>query len=96
MLRVDSFGCQIKRQVTMDRCRHQHLILITESANRLRCRHCHLTIKPDELDFGYCPECYEARGKKHNDFEAIESDATTKYRCETCHAVIEYKVHAKK
>ncbi len=74
----------------MDRCSHQHLILINESARRLRCRHCHLTIKEDELDLDYCPECFEAEGKKRYDFETIESQNTTRYRCESCHAIIEY------
>lgn len=72
-------------------CRHLNLVLIPPPKSRLRCRHCHLTIAADELDGGYCPECYEASGKKRADFEAVEGvgDTKTRYQCEQCGAIIE-------
>lgn len=75
----------------MTACKHTNLILLPGSARHLRCRHCHLTIKAEELEAGYCPECFEVSGKKHDDFETIASSDQTKYRCEACGAIIEYK-----
>jgi uncharacterized Zn finger protein len=61
-----------------------------KAGERLRCRHCHLTIDEDELGNGSCPECLEARGVRHRDFEKIEpeEDDTVLYRCEDCGALI--------
>ena len=74
----------------MNSCKHNVLTLLSNNSKRLKCRHCHLTIKPDELKEGYCPECFEAYGKKRYDFEEIdlETDNITQYRCEECHAII--------
>lgn len=58
----------------------------------MRCRHCHLTLTANELRGDYCPECFETSGKKQYDFEAIESLEDTKYRCEQCGAIIEYRL----
>ncbi len=77
----------------MTRCRHHHLALLPEKSRRLRCRRCHLTIDADELQGGFCPECYEANGTRHNDFEVLVSPQGTQYRCEQCGAVIDYKPH---
>jgi predicted RNA-binding Zn-ribbon protein involved in translation (DUF1610 family) len=68
-----------------------NLVLIPEEKNKLRCRHCHLVISPEELQGSYCPECYEAHGKKRHDFEEIETgeNEKTRYRCEDCGVVIE-------
>ena len=60
-----------------------------ENENRLRCRRCHLTIKADELDGGFCPECFEGDGRKNYDFEEIETEKTVRYRCEDCGALID-------
>lgn len=71
----------------MEGCRHPHILIVKDVSQRLRCRHCHLTLKPDELVHGYCPECYEADGKKHDDFEEIPAssqDNNPIYRCEQC------------
>jgi len=75
----------------MTSCDHSQLVLLPEKKNMLRCRHCHLTISPDELGKGYCPECYEADGRKQYDFEAIapEETETARYRCEGCGVIIE-------
>ena len=75
----------------MRECTHTRLVLLPHKAERQRCRHCHLTIASDELDAGYCPECYETQGKKHYDFEAVAVSETevTKYRCEQCGITIE-------
>jgi len=50
-----------------------------------------LTLKTDELEDGYCPECFEAQGKKHYDFEEVKSpeNAKTIYRCDGCGIMIE-------
>ncbi|MEA3223746.1 MAG: hypothetical protein U9P49_11365 [Thermodesulfobacteriota bacterium] len=75
----------------MTSCRHMNLVLLPDKKNKLRCRHCHLVIAPDELRGGYCPECYEAYGKKQYDFEEIEAGENEKtcYRCEDCGVIIE-------
>lgn len=62
-----------------------------EQGRRMRCRRCHLTIDADELEGGYCPECYEVDGVRHTDFEVLESPQRTRYRCEQCGAVIDYQ-----
>jgi ribosomal protein L44E len=49
-----------------------------------------LTIKEEELNNNYCPECYESSGKKHAEFEVIETKENIRYRCEDCHTIIEY------
>ncbi|MGD9210043.1 MAG: hypothetical protein PVI90_04675 [Desulfobacteraceae bacterium] len=74
----------------MTLCKHQNLVLLPPTIKRLRCRECHLTIKAEELTDRYCPECYESSGKRNYDFEPIESEESTRYRCEDCHLVIEY------
>ena len=70
----------------MSQCKHTHILVIRESSLRLRCRHCHLTIKPEDITDGFCPECYEADGRKRDDFERIESalKSSVRYRCEEC------------
>jgi predicted RNA-binding Zn-ribbon protein involved in translation (DUF1610 family) len=72
----------------MNPCMHTHITVIRENAPRLRCRHCHLTIKADELADGYCPECFEAQGRKRDDFESVDSPHGPKvrFRCEDCGA----------
>nr|CBX27545.1 unknown protein [uncultured Desulfobacterium sp.] len=75
----------------MDNCKHKHLVLLPQQSSRLRCVHCHLTIKADELEDGYCPECFEAKKQKYYDFEEVKSshNAATIYRCESCGIMIE-------
>jgi rubrerythrin len=75
----------------MDSCRHLHLVLLPQAANKLRCRHCHLTITAEELNNGYCPECYHTHGRKNSDFEEVETsgDGKTRYRCEECGVIID-------
>jgi hypothetical protein len=75
----------------MSACKHEQLALIPAAADRLRCRHCHLTIRADELDAGYCPECFEKSGKKRDDFEPVASIDSVRYRCESCGAIVEYR-----
>ncbi len=74
----------------MNACDHRNLVLLPDRARRLRCRHCHLTIRPDELENGYCPECFETSGEKHADFEPLADSTGTRYQCETCGAIIDY------
>lgn len=70
----------------MDACRHTTLVLLTAPKNRVRCLHCHLTIERTELNNGFCPECFDARGEKRYDFEDVLAPATegADYRCEDC------------
>ena len=70
----------------MDKCRHQNLVLIKPDKNKLRCTHCHLTINEDELETGFCPECWETERIKRRDFEKVEQkeSETDTYRCEGC------------
>jgi predicted RNA-binding Zn-ribbon protein involved in translation (DUF1610 family) len=73
----------------MNACHHKKLVLLPGPRQRLRCRHCHLTISADELGDGHCPECFERSGYRRNDFEAVPAETvSTKYRCETCGALI--------
>ena len=74
----------------MKECKHLNLVLLEEIPNRLRCKHCHLTISRKELGDSYCPECFEADGKRRYDFEEVasETQGQTRYRCEDCGALI--------
>ncbi len=75
----------------MESCRHLHLVLLPQQKGRLRCRHCHLSIVKEELQDGYCPECFEETGKERYDFEEVQPSGTqkTRYQCEECGAIIE-------
>lgn len=76
---------------SMDSCSHSRLILIQKQQGRkLRCLHCNLTIDEAELGDGCCPECLEARGVRHDDFQEmlIRDDGEVEYRCEDCSALI--------
>jgi len=77
----------------MSGCGHKRLTLLKEREDRLRCRKCHLVLSVDELGGGCCPECYEASGERRCDFEklAAKGDEVTRYRCDGCGAVIEWK-----
>ncbi len=73
----------------MSNCPHHNLLLLEAPAPRRRCRHCHLTIREDELDGGFCPECYETSGKRRYEFETLAgADGGIKYRCEDCGLLI--------
>lgn len=76
----------------MSRCPHKTLVLLRDAGRKVRCRACHLVISADELDGGFCPECYEVRGERRRDFEAVarEPDPVTRYRCEACGVIIEW------
>ena len=78
----------------MDKCLHKNIILIHENSVRLRCRHCHLTIKAEDLTDGYCPECFEAEGKKRNNFEEVQitDSGEVRYRCEDCKTWLDPKI----
>ena len=67
-------------------CRHRNLIVLKKSLTRLRCCKCHLTLMKDELTDAYCPECFEATGKKYDDFEEIRlaGEEVGNFRCEDC------------
>lgn len=80
----------------MHPCSHKTLTLLAERGNRLRCKKCHLVISADELGGGCCPECYAEGGERHYDFEALAAneEEITKYRCEQCGAMIEWRAQA--
>lgn len=75
----------------MSACPHTRLIVLREKNEKIRCRHCHLTIDASELGGGFCPECHDATGDKHYDFDPVASEEpkATRYRCEDCGIVIE-------
>ncbi|MBF0450456.1 MAG: hypothetical protein HQK75_07120 [Candidatus Magnetomorum sp.] len=73
-------------------CNHQIISLLKPNfQKRFRCRQCHLVITSEELGKNYCPECFEAMGKKNYDFDEIEEPETQKvrYRCDACGIIIE-------
>ncbi len=73
----------------MSNCPHHNLLLLEAPAPRRRCRHCHLTIREDELDGGFCPECYETSGKRRYEFETLAGAGEgINYRCEDCGLLI--------
>lgn len=74
----------------MTSCPHTTLELLPEPKKRLRCRQCHLTIVGEDLEDGYCPECFEMSGAKHYNFEelAAAESGTAHYRCEECGVII--------
>lgn len=77
----------------MSGCNHKTLTLLKERGDRLRCKRCYLVISADELGGGYCPECYAVDTERHYDFEAlaVTEKEITKYRCEQCGVLIEWK-----
>ncbi len=77
----------------MSECTHKTLTLLKERGDRLRCRKCHLVISAEELGGGCCPECYAVSGERCFDFEklAASEPEVTKYRCDRCGALIEWK-----
>jgi hypothetical protein len=76
----------------MSSCTHKTLVLIGKTGGKVRCRKCHLQISAAELGRGFCPECFEARREKCYDFDpVVEDDDVTRYRCEGCGAMIEWK-----
>lgn len=77
----------------MSECDHKTLTLLAQRGDRLRCKRCYLVISAHELGSGCCPECYAVGGDRHYDFEPLApiEEEITKYRCEQCGAVIEWK-----
>jgi len=74
----------------MTSCKHMTLELLPVRKRTLRCRNCHLTIDGDELGDGYCPECLDRTGKRHYEFEELQTtkNSAATYRCEECGAII--------
>jgi len=81
----------------MTSCRHANLELLPKRNKTRRCRHCHLTIDVEELGDGYCPECFEASGKKQYDFEDVEpvEESIARYRCEDCGMIVETAINSR-
>ena len=74
----------------MKSCNHSALELLPERKKTLRCRNCHLTMAAEEVDDGFCPECFANSGSKRYDFEEMAASAgmVSRYRCEECGAII--------
>ena len=75
----------------MNPCAHKNLELLPQRNKTLRCRHCHLTLASDDLQDGYCPECFDVSGARRYEFEEVRDAATAivRYRCDDCGAIIE-------
>jgi hypothetical protein len=74
----------------MTSCSHTTLELLAARTRTLRCRQCHLTLGAEELQDGPCPECLERFGRRHYEFDDIEThgDVAATYRCEDCGVII--------
>ncbi len=61
-----------------------------ERSEKLRCEVCHLTLTEEELNGGYCPECYETTGRKNKEFSKVtlNQENFSQYRCEDCGTTI--------
>jgi hypothetical protein len=74
----------------MSSCKHANLELLPGVKPRVRCRHCDLTLAAEDLEEGFCPECFEASGQKRFEFEEVAGpeSAPARYRCDDCGAII--------
>lgn len=73
----------------MASCAHITLELLPTRKRTVRCRQCHLTLDAVELGDGHCPECFERSGRRHYEFDELETgDGTATYRCEECGALV--------
>jgi len=77
----------------MSSCNHTTLELLPERKKRVRCRYCHLTLAVEDLQDGYCPECFDASANKRYEFDEVKSpeEPTARYRCDDCGAIITSK-----
>ena len=77
----------------MKSCSHTSLELLPERKKTVRCQHCHLTLAEDELQDGFCPECFATTGTRRYQFDEVKSSAApvARYRCEDCGIVITSK-----
>jgi rubrerythrin len=73
----------------MSPCNHTLLELLQTRKRTLRCRQCHLTIDAEELGDNPCPECFERSGKRHFEFDELETiNEGATYRCEDCGIIV--------
>ena len=74
----------------MSACTHTTLELLPSRKRTKRCRLCHLTLDAEELGNGHCPECFERSGKRHFEFEELETTGAgaATYRCEECGVIV--------
>lgn len=74
----------------MGGCRHGTLVLAPVEVKR-RCRECHLVLSAEELGESYCPECFEASGRRNYDFEEVVDGSKREagYFCEDCGAAVD-------
>jgi hypothetical protein len=77
----------------MNSCNHTTLELLPARKSSLRCRYCHLTLAGEDLQAGYCPECFDVSGTKRYEFDEVKSreEAAARYRCDDCGAIITSK-----
>jgi hypothetical protein len=74
----------------MNSCTHANLELLPARSKTLRCRHCHLTLAAEDLEDGFCPECFDSSGNKRYEFDEVKLQAQTaaRYRCDDCGVII--------
>jgi hypothetical protein len=56
----------------------------------MRCRYCSLTLAAEDLQDGFCPECFAVSGRKRYEFEEIKGpqETSARYRCDRCGVII--------
>jgi len=71
-------------------CAHTTLELLQSRKRTVRCRRCHLTLDGEELGDGHCPECFDRSGRRHYDFDEVDSAGSNavSYRCEECGVIV--------
>ena len=59
----------------------------------MRCRYCHLTLASEDLQEGFCPECFETSGNKRYEFDEVKrlDEPPARYRCDDCGVIISSK-----
>jgi hypothetical protein len=74
----------------MSSCTHTTLELLPVRKSALRCHYCHLTLSRDELQNGFCPECFEVSGTRRYEFDEVKGpeEGLSRYRCADCGIVI--------
>jgi len=77
----------------MNSCNHTNLELLPERKNTVRCRYCDLTLAVEDLQDGFCPECFDASGAKRYEFDEVKSreESAARYRCDDCGIIVTSK-----
>jgi predicted RNA-binding Zn-ribbon protein involved in translation (DUF1610 family) len=77
----------------MNSCNHTNLELLPVRKNTVRCRYCDLTLAVEDLQDGFCPECFDVSGTKRYEFDEVKSreEPAARYRCDDCGVIITSK-----